>query len=164
MIANPLGYTPQELAQQTTSVNENFANAAKTAIGSAAAFAAAHGGADVGGGGTGAAVGQIGAQIAGARAGALSDIQARNAELKRQSMLTGLSELNQAGSAAGGAAGTGISGAGTTGGDVTSAGQGVTAAKQAGWQDVAGVLGAVGGGLEAATGFVNANPNGIFGG
>ena len=100
MIANPLGYTPKELAIQTTGVNENFARAAKNALGSAAAFGATHGAADVGGGGAGEIAAQIGTAAATGKAGALSDIASRNEEMKRQSMLTGLSELNTAGAAA----------------------------------------------------------------
>lgn len=159
LIANPLGYTPKELAIQTTGVNENFARAAKNALGSAAAFAASHGGADVGGGGAGQIAAEIGTAAATGKAGALSDIASRNEAMKRESMMTGLSELNQAGSAAQSAEGGTISGAGTTGGTTTEAGTGVTAAKQAGWQDFAGVLGAVGG---AASSFIGANPKGIF--
>jgi hypothetical protein len=159
LIANPLGYTPKELAIQTTGVNENFARAAKNALGSAAAFAATHGAADVGGGGAGQMAAEIGTAAATGKAGALSDIASRNEAMKRESMMTGLSELNQAGSAAQSAEGGTIAGAGTTGNDVTTAGTGVTAAKQAGWQDFAGVLGAAGG---AVSGFIGANPKGIF--
>lgn len=152
MMSNPMGYTPRELKIQTTGVNENFARAAKGALGSAAAFAAAHGGADVGGGGIGAEVGQIGATIAGGKAAALSDIASRNEEMKRQSFMTGLEGLQQTGAAYGGASGTSIGGAGTTGGDVTSAGSGVLAAKEAGWQELSGVLGGISGLAQAGVG------------
>ena len=59
--SNPFGYTPQQLAQQTTSINENTATAARQAMGSAAAFAAGHGGggADIGSGVEGQIAGQI---------------------------------------------------------------------------------------------------------
>jgi hypothetical protein len=140
MMANPMGYTPRELAIQTTGVNENFARSARQALGSAAAFAAAHGGADVAGGGAAQIAGQIGATAATGKAGALADIQSRNEEMKRQSMLTGLQELNTAGGAAQGAVGGTISGAGTTGGTTVDAGTAVTAAQQASWGDVTGVL------------------------
>ena len=150
MIANPLGYQPKELAAQTTSVNENFSRAAKQAIGASAAYAAQHGAADVGGGGAGQIAAEIGTAAATGKAGALSDIASRNEAMKRESMLTGLQELNQAGSAAQSAESGTISGAGTTGSTTTEAGTGVTAAKQAGWQDFAGVLGAAGGVLGAA--------------
>ena len=160
MIANPLGYTPKELAIQTTGVNENFSRAAKNALGSAAAFAATHGASDVGGGGVGEMAAQIGTAAATGKAGALSDIASRNEEMKRQSMLTGLSELNQAGSAAQSAESGTISGAGTTGGTTTEAGQGVLAAKASGWNEFGGVLGALGGAAKAGVGaysdFVNA--------
>jgi hypothetical protein len=150
MIANPLGYTPKELAIQTTGVNENFARAAKNALGSAAAFGAAHGAADVGGGATGALAAEIGTAAATGKAGALSDIASRNEAMKRESMMAGLGELNTAGGAAQSAEGGTIAGAGTTGGVTTEAGTGVTAAKQAGWQNFAGVLGGVAGIAQAA--------------
>ena len=143
LMANPLGYTPKELALQTTSVNENFANAAKRALGSAAAFGATHGAADVGGGATGALAGQIGEAAATGKAGALSDIASRNEAMKRESMLTGLQELNQAGSAASGASGQAIGGAGTTGSTTTQAGEGVLAAKKSGFEEFGSVLSAV---------------------
>ena len=163
LIANPMGYTPKELALQTTNVNENFARSAKTALGSAAAYGATHGAADVGGGGAAQMAGEIGTAAATGKAGALSDIASRNEAMKRESMLTGLSELNQAGGAAQGAVGGTISGAGTTGGTTTEAGSGVLAAKAAGWQELGSTLGAIGGLVSAGTGFVGANPNGIFG-
>ena len=163
MIANPLGYQPKELAAQTTSVNENFSRAAKQAIGASAAYAAQHGAADVGGGGAGQIAAQIGTAAATGKAGALSDIASRNEAMKRESMMTGLSELNQAGSAAGGATGEAIGGAGTTGGTTVNAGQGALAAKESGWNEFGSVLGAAGAGLGAATGLIQANPNGIFG-
>jgi hypothetical protein len=163
LIANPMGYTPKELAIQTTGVNENFSRAAKNALGSAAAFAATHGASDVGGGGAGEMAAQIGTAAATGKAGALSDIASRNEEMKRQSMLTGLQELNTAGSAAGGATGEAIGGAGTTGGTAVNAGQGALAAKESGWNEFGSVLGAAGAGLGAATGLIKANPNGIFG-
>lgn len=159
LIANPMGYTAPQLATANTSINENFANAAKGALGSAAAFAAAHGSADIGGGATGQIAGQIGGQAATGAAAARSSLSQQNEALKRESMLTGLQELNTAGGAAQGAVGGSIGGAGTTGETTTNAGSGALAAQQAGWQDLAGTLGAVGG---AVTGFIGANPKGIF--
>ena len=151
MIANH-AHTPKELAIQTTGVNENFSRAAKNALGSAAAFSATHGASDVGGGGTGEMAAQIGTAAATGKAGALSDIASRNEEMKRQSMLTGLSELNQAGSAAQSAEGGSVSGADTTGTTTTKAGEGAIQAAQSGWQDFAGVLGAVGSLAKAGAG------------
>jgi hypothetical protein len=143
LMANPLGYTPRELALQTTGVNENYARAAKNALGSAAAFGAAHGAADVGGGATGALAGQIGEAAATGKAGALSQIASQNEAMKRESMLTGLQELNQAGLAASGASGQAIGGAGTTGSTTTQAGEGVLAAKKSGFEEFGSVLSAV---------------------
>ena len=150
LMANPLGYTPKELALQTTSVNENFANAAKRALGSAAAFGATHGAADVGGGATGALAGQIGEAAATGKAGALSDIASRNEAMKRESMLTGLQELNQAGSAASGASGQAIGGAGTTGSTTTQAGEGAIQAQESGFQEFGSAMSGIGGVLGAA--------------
>jgi hypothetical protein len=152
LMANPMGYTPKELALQTTSVNENFAKSAQRALGSAAAFGATHGASDVGGGGAGQIAGQIGEMAAGGKAGALSDIASRNEAMKRESMLTGLQELNQAGGAAQSAEGGTISGAGTTGGTSVEAGKGVLDAQQAGWSHLTGVLSGLGGIAQAATG------------
>ena len=160
LMANPMGYTPKELALQTTNVNENFAKSAQRALGSAAAFGATHGAADVGGGGAGAIAGQIGEMAAGGKAGALADIASKNEAMKRESMLTGLNELNVAGGAAQSAEGGTISGASETGRTTTDAGTGVLAAKEAGWQHLTGILGAIGGAAKAGVGaysdFVNA--------
>jgi hypothetical protein len=144
MIANPLGYTPRQLAIQTTGVNENFARAAKNALGSAAAFGAAHGAADVGGGGAGEMAAQIGTAAATGKAGALSDIASANEQQKRESMLLGLNELNTAGTAAGGAAGTAIGGAGTTAKSGVEAGTGVNEAQKQAWSNFGSILGTAG--------------------
>ena len=145
LIANPLGYTAPQLANANTAINENFANAAKGALGSAAAFAAAHGSSDIGGGATGQIAGQIGGQAATGAAAARASLSQQNEALKRESMLTGLQELNTAGTGAQGAVGGSVSGAGTTGETTTNAGTGVTAAQQAGWGDVTGVLSGISG-------------------
>jgi hypothetical protein len=145
LMANPMGYTPQELATQTTGVNENYANAAKQALGSAAAYGATHGAADVGGGGAGEMAAQIGEAAATGKAGALSNIASQNAEMKRQSMLLGLNELNTAGSAAGGAQSGAISGSGTTGSTATQAGEGAVQAQESGFQEFGSVLSGIGG-------------------
>src|ERR1700675_2913292 len=81
-VSNPMGYTPAELHSATTSINENTANAAKQAIGAAAAFAAAHGSSDIGGGATGARVGQIASDVAGEKARELSALSQQNEAIK----------------------------------------------------------------------------------
>ena len=138
MAANPMGYTPTELHNATTSINENTANAAKQAIGAASAFAARHGGADVGGGGTGAVVGQIGSQAAQEKAGELSSLSQQNEALKQENMWKAISGLGSAGAEYGGAAGTQISGAEGASNAGVGAGSGVLAAKQAGWKNLVG--------------------------
>jgi hypothetical protein len=152
MITNPMGYTNASLAIQRTGVNENFARAAKNAIGSAAAAGARYGSADIGGGPTGAMAGQIATEASLGKAGALSSIDANNEALKRENMMAGIQELNQAGGAAQGAVGGSTTGAGTTGGDTVNAGSGVLAAKESGYQEVGSVLGAVGGLVTAGAG------------
>ena len=152
MIANPFGYTPKELAIQTTGVNENFSRAAKQAIGASAAYAAQHGAADVGGGGAGQIAAEIGTAAATGKAGALSDIASRNEAMKRESMLTGLSELNTAGAAAGGAAGTAIGGAGTTAKAGVEAGTGVDEAQKQAWSNFGSILGTAGSAVSTIAG------------
>lgn len=145
MASNPLGYTPQELATQTTSINQNAAQSAKTAIGAASAFAAAHGGADFSGGGAGAMVGQIASQATNAKAGALADLSMQNKALTRSNMLTGLQGLNQVGAEYGGATGTTLGGANSASGEATNAGTGAISAANTAFEDIGSVIQGVGG-------------------
>lgn len=161
--ANPMGYTTAQLHNATTSINENTSRAAKQALGSAAAFAAAHGGADVGGGGAAQLAGQIGSEAAQSKASQLSQLSQQNEGLKQQNFWNAISGLNSVGSELGGAGGTAIGGASSAANSAVGAGSGALAAKQAGWQDFAGVLGGISGLVSAGTGFVAANPGGIFG-
>ena len=161
--ANPLGYTPKQLAIQTTGINENFANAAKNALGSAAAFGAAHGSADIGGGATGQIAGQIGSQMAGGAAAARASLAQQNEALKFQDKWNAINGLNAVGSEYGGAGATALGNVGSVANASTNAGSGVLAAKEAGWQNLTGVLSGISGVAKAGTGFVEANPNGIFG-
>lgn len=161
--ANPMGYTPQELATQKTAINENTAVAAKQALGTAAAYASAHGGADVGNGAVGELAGEIASGAAQSKAAQLNALSMSNEQIKRQNFWNATSGLNSAASELGGAGGTAIGGAGSAASSSVNAGSGALAAKQAGWQDLGGVLAGVGGLATAATGFVQANPNGIFG-
>lgn len=161
--ANPMGYTTAQLHNATTSINENTSRAAKQALGSAAAFAAAHGGADVGGGGAAQLSGEIGSEAAQSKAGQLSQLSQQNEGLKQQNFWNAISGLNSVGSELGGAGGTAIGGASSAANSAVGAGSGALAAKQAGWQDVAGVLGGISGLVSAGTSFVQANPGGIFG-
>jgi hypothetical protein len=153
MAANPMGYTPKQLAIQTTSINENFANAAKGALGSAAAFAAAHGSSDIGGGSIGQVAGQIGGAVATGKAQALSSLAQQNEDLKQQNMKFGLEGLNQVGSEYGGAGATAIGSVGSVADASTQAGAGVTAAQDAGWNRLTGVLSGLSGMAQAASGF-----------
>lgn len=153
MAANPMGYTPAELHNATTSINENTATAAKQAIGSAAAYAAAHGGADTGSGVAGEIAGQIGSGAAQSKAAQLSSLSQQNEGMKRQSFWNAISGLNSVSSQLGGAGGTAIGGASGAASTATGAGSGALAAQQAGWEDLGGVLSGIGGLATAASGF-----------
>jgi len=160
MAANPLGYTPQELHLMTTSVNENTSNAAKAAIGSAAAFGAAHGSADVGGGATGEIAGEIGSQAAQAKAGQLNQISTANQQLKQQNYWKAISGLSAVGSDFGGSTGTSLSAESGLSGAATGAGEGAVKADLAGTQKVAGMINAIGGLASSATGLGDLFPRG----
>lgn len=159
MQANPMGYTPAQLKIQTSGVNENFARAAKNALGSAAAFAAAHGSSDIGGGATGEIAGQIGASVGAGKAQALSDIAQQSESLKQQNFWKATEGLNQVGAEYGGSAGTAIGGANAAAESATGAGSGAVAASTAASQETAGLISGIGG---LATGIIGANPKGIF--
>jgi hypothetical protein len=146
IVANPMGYSPQELASMTTSVNENVAKGAQQALGAASAYAAAHGGAaDVAGGGAAEIAGQIGASAASTKAQALSAIATQNQQLKRQNLWAALSGLNQVGSAYGGAASTAAGAAPATANSATGAGSDVLEAGNETMGDIGATLSGAGG-------------------
>jgi hypothetical protein len=144
-ISNPMGYSPAELHSATTSINENTATAAKQAIGAAAAAGARYGSSDIGGGGTAARVGEIASAATGEKARELSSLSQQNEQLKQQRLQAGLAGLQNVASEYGGASSGATAGAGSTASGAVGAGSGVLAAKQAGWDELAGTLGAIGG-------------------
>lgn len=150
--ANPMGYSPQELHAATTSINENTATAAKQAMGAAAAFAAAHGGADIGSGVTGQVAGEIASGAAQSKAQQLSTLSASNEALKRSNFWSAISGLNQVGTGFGSSGSTALSGAGSAAESAVGAGKGALEAKQAGWQNVAGIIGGISGLASAGVG------------
>jgi hypothetical protein len=152
LTANPMGYTPQQLATAKTSINENTATAARQALGAAGAYAAAHGGADIGNGAMGQIAGEIGSAAAQSKAGQLAGLSEQNEELKQQNFWKGISGLNSAASQYGGAGATAISGAGNAAESSVNAGQLKLASQQAGWADVGGIISAAGGLATAAAG------------
>ena len=159
LIANPQGYSPQFLAQQTTAINQNTATSARQALSAASAFAASHGGAaDTGGGGIAQIAGQIGSAAASEKASQLSSLATANANLKQENYWKGIGELNNAGSNLGGVAGTAIGSSAGVAGSSTGAGSGALAAQQAGWQDVGGIISGVAGLATAASGFSGGGP------
>jgi hypothetical protein len=151
---NPMGYTPEQLHAATTSINENTATAAKQALGSAAAFAAAHGGADVGSSVVGQMAGQIGSAAAQSKAQQLSALSQQSQQMKQQNMWSAIQGLQGVGAQLGAQGSTALSGAGTAAGDVIGAGEGVLKAKQAGWDELSGVLGGISGLAKSAVGFI----------
>lgn len=152
MVANPMGYTPEQLHAATTSINENTATAAKQAIGAAASYAAAHGGSDIGGGPIGQEVGQITSGATQSKAQQLSSLSQQNEELKQQNMWKAIGGLQSVGSEFGSATGT-TAGAGSSAASTsTGAGTGALNAGQAGIEDVGAILSGVGGLVQAGIG------------
>lgn len=156
MASNPMGYTPQQLATATTSINENTANAAKQAIGAASAYAAAHGGADVGSGVTGEIAGQVASNAAQSKAQQLSSLSQQSQDLKQQNLWKAISGLSGVGNEYGGSAGTAVSGANGAAESAVNAGSGSLAATQAGWSDFGGIISGIGSLATAAAQFPQA--------
>lgn len=150
--SNPMGYSPAELHSATTAINENTANAAKAALGSAAAFAAAHGGADIGGGATGMIAGQIGSAAAQSKAQQLAALSNQNQEMKRQNFWSALNGLNQVASGYEGGGASELSGASGAAGGAVNAGSGAVTASNIGWEDAAGIISGIGGLASAGVG------------
>jgi hypothetical protein len=156
--ANPMGYTPEQLHTATTAINENTATAAKHAIGAAAAYSASHGGsADIGGGPSGQMVGEIASEAAQSKAQQLSSLSEQSQAMKQKNMWSAISGLQDVGNAYGSAGSTAITGTGSSAGSTVSAGGGVLEAKQAGWNQLSGVLSGISGmaqaGASAYTGY-----------
>jgi hypothetical protein len=143
--ANPMGYTPKQLATATTSINENTAGAARQALGAASAFAASHGGADIGNGVTGQVAGQIASSAAQAKSTQLANLSNSNEAMKQTNFWNAISGLNSAGAELGGAGGTAIGGAGSAAGSAVNAGSGALAAQQATWGDIGGIVSGIAG-------------------
>lgn len=150
--ANPMGYTPQELATQKTAINENTATAARQALGTAAAFAAAHGGADVGNGAIGEIAGEIASSAAQSKAQQLSALSTSNEQMKRQNFWSAIQGLNSASSQLGGAGGTAIGGAGSAADTSIHAGTGATEAAQSAFSEFGSIMSGVGGLVSAGSG------------
>jgi hypothetical protein len=156
--ANPMGYTPQQLAGATTAINENTATAARQAIGSAAAYAASHGGADVGSGAAGEIAGQIGTAAALSKSQQLSSLAQQNQGMKQQNFWNAISGLNSVGSEYGGAGGTAIGGAGNAANTSVGAGSGALAAGQSTMTDIGSLLSGIAGAGMAGAGIMKAIP------
>jgi hypothetical protein len=150
--SNPMGYSPQELASATTSINENTARGAKQALGSAAAFAASHGGADIGSGVTGQIAGEIGSEAAQSKANQLANLSNSNQAMKRANMWQALGGLQNVGSEYGGASNTAISGANGSANSAVNAGSGALAAQESGFSEFGSILSGIGGLASAGVG------------
>jgi len=162
-VANPMGYTPAELASMTTNVNENTATAAKQAIGAAAAFAATHGSADIGGGGAGQLAGEIASSAALSKSSQLNDIAMQSQQMKQSNMWKGIAGLSGVGSEFGSETGTAVGGETNLSNAATGAGEGAVGASTAANSELGGLISGIGGLATAGAGFVSANPNGILG-
>lgn len=162
--ANPMGYTPAEIHGQTTNINEQTAQAAKQAIGAASAFAAAHGSPDIGGGTAGVTAGQIGAAAGAEKSSELTNLSMANEQQKQANLWKALGGLQEVGAQYGQSAGSAAGSANQSISEGVGAGGGAVSADLASTQKTAGILGAIGGLTAAGSGFVAANPNGIFGG
>jgi hypothetical protein len=156
MAANPSGLDPKLLHIATTSVNDRVASAAKSALGSAAAFAASHGSADIGGGAVGQVAGQIGSEAAQAKSSQLGALDIANSEEKNKNFWSALSGLNQVGSEYGNSAGTAAGNSSGVANSAENLGAGATEAKYAGMQAFGSVLSGISGlaqaGVKAYTG------------
>jgi hypothetical protein len=144
-IANPMGYTDQQLATAKTSINENTATAARQALGAAGAFAAAHGGADVGSGPTGEIAGQIVSGAAQAKAGELAQLSNQNQAFKQANYWNAIQGLSATGSQYGGGASTASGSSSSVANSGANAGQAAITASNTGFQDVLGGISALGG-------------------
>lgn len=149
--ANPMGLSPQELAGQTTSVNENTAAAAKQALAAAGAFAARGGAADVGSGAGAQLAGSALTSLAANKASNLTAIAQENQSVKRANMWQALNGLSNTGAQFGGMAGQALEGAGNAGSLGVSAGNAEIsaqqAANQAAWGTISGLAGLASAGI-----------------
>jgi hypothetical protein len=147
LMSNPMGLSVPEMASARSSIVSSTARSAQQALGSAAAFAASRGGgsSDIGGGSIGQIAGEIGSEAAQSKSQQLSALSMQDQEMKRQSFLTGLSELNNAGANLSGQSGTAIGGATSTADTAVKAGTGELAAKQADWSNISGMISGIGG-------------------
>jgi len=155
-ISNPLGYTTAQLHTATTSINERTSQAAKAAIGAAAAAGAKYGSSDIGGGAIGAEAGRIGTAASMEKAGELSSLSQQDEALKQEKLQAGLAGLQTVGSEYGGVNATSAGAASSSAGEGISAGSGTLAANEAGWNTFAGVLGAASGVAQAGLGIYKA--------
>lgn len=161
MLTNPQGLPGSEIAGARTSAIDNAAAGTAAAQRGAAAVASRGGGDALPSGVTA----QVGGDIASAGAASLDSnltgINIANAQAKQQNMYTalnGLGDVDQIYNP------TSFSNsAASNANSVANLGQAYLASQQAGWQDAAGIISGVGGLASAATGFVSANPGGIFG-
>lgn len=152
--ANPMGLSPQELASQTTSVNENTAAAARHALAVAGAFAGRGGAADVGSGAGAQLAGQALTSLAANKASNLRAIAQENQAVKRQQMWQALSGLNAVGGQFGGMAGQALSGAGQAGNLSIGAGNAEISAQQAANKAAWGTIGGLAGLASAGIGMI----------
>jgi hypothetical protein len=160
-LTNPTGLGADRVAAMRTGATDTVATQFENASRSANAVSAAHGGAGLPSGVSAQIGGQIAAGAAAANSGEQNTISVADAQAKQASYWNAISGLGSVG-AAYNPTGTSNSAA-SVGSSTANLGSTLLASQQAGWQDAAGVIGAVGGLATGAAGFVSANPGGIFG-
>ena len=151
MISNPHGFSPADLAAMRTSATDMTAGQFQKAMAATGAYAASHGGADLSSGvqaGITAGVATAGAQEQSREQLAITQA---NEQMKMENYWKSISGLGTVAGLQNPAAYAGES-AGVAKSSVD-AGQLLLASKQAGWQDVGGVISGIAGlGLSVATG------------
>lgn len=149
-IANPQGYTAQELTALRTGATDTVAQATLNAQRGAGAYAATHGGADLGSGVQAQIQGSIGTAGAEQLAREQGQISIANAERQQQNYWNAIYGLTQVGAAYNpqGYAAQETGSANAT----TSASHEVAAEKQQGWQNAFGIVSGIAGLASAAAG------------
>jgi hypothetical protein len=160
-IKNPTGFTPATLAAMRTGATDTTATQFENAEKSAGAVAASHGGDALPSGVSAQISGDIAQGAASQQSQDQNQISLANAQQQQSNYWNAISGL---GTVANLENPTGYAGASSSAANSsTNAGGLLLQSQQAGWQDLGGVLSGIAGLGTAATGFVNANPGGIFG-
>jgi hypothetical protein len=160
-LTNPTGLGADRVAAMRTGVTDTTAQQYEGATRAANAVSAAHGGAGLPSGVSAQVGGQIAAGAAQANSAEQGQISVADAQAKQANYWNAISGLGQVGAAYNPTATS--NSAASVGSSTANLGSTLLASQQAGWQDISGVIGAVGGLATGAAGVISANPGGIFG-